>query len=197
MTSKDRFVIEYPKMQEDTIKYGTLEIYDYKEIKPEWKLILHGKVLENPLSKKHQRLKKGDLIYFHYLEADEDNMIDGMLLVDAKRVFCYVRDGQIHPYGDYILTVPAYPENTEKIEVDGKEITAIIGKSGLVEKVDIKHDKRLTKVVYAGENDLGIDSGDMVIMTRSSDQFYKIEGKDMFPIPKQEIVGKFCESNIA
>lgn len=191
MRSIHRFVIDYPRMQDDMIKHGTLELHDYKDIKPEWKLILWGKVIENPIHKKHQRLKKGDMIYFHYLEADEDNIVDDTLLVDARKVFCYVRDGQIYPYGNFLLTIPAYPDNTEKIEVDGKEINAIVGKSGLVEKVDIEHDKRLTKVMYSGTNDLGIQDEDMVIMTRSSDQFYKIEGKDMFPIPQEEIIGKY------
>ena len=193
MRSINKFAIDYPMLQDDKIRHGTLVLHDFKDIKPEWKLILHGKVIHSPVSKKHKDLKKGDTIYFHYLEADEDNMMDGMLFVDALKVFCYVRDGVIHTYNDFVLTVPAYPENTQKIDVDGKEITAFVGKSGLVEKIDIEHSKNLTRVLHCDDNTLGLNPDDVVIMRKSSDQFYKIEGRDMFPIPERDIVGKYSK----
>jgi len=193
MKSIHKFKIKYPKLQDDKLIHGTLQLHDSKEFKPEWKLILKGEVIENPISDNHEKLEKGDVIYFHYLEADEDNMVGETLFVSADKVFCYVRDGKIHTYGEFILTVPAYPENAEKIEVAGKEMNVILSKSGLVEKIDIKHSKKLTRVLYCDNNTLGIEAGDVVIMRQSSDQFYKIEGRDMFPIPPRDIIGKYLD----
>lgn len=188
MKCKDSFVIDYPEQFENHHKHGDLILLSDTNFNPEWKKILYGDVLENPLNIKHKQLQKGDRIYFHYLISEDEYMHEGKLLVPVDAVFCYVRDGKIYPYGEYVLGKPAYPENTTEIEVDGKKIQTIIGKSGLVEKVDIQHDKRLTKIVYS-QDEFEIKAGDMAIMTHASDQFYKIEGEDMFPIPYEELLG--------
>jgi hypothetical protein len=189
MKCKDSFVIDYPERFDNKHRHGTLELISDVDFEPDWKKILKGEVLENPLSDKYQKLEKGDVIYFHYLIAEEEYMHEDKLMVPCESVFCYVRNGDIFPYGEYVLTEPAYPEESEAIEVDGKTIQAIVGKSGLVEKVDIQYDKRVTRVVYS-QSKFEVEPKDMVIMTSHSDQSYDIEGRNLFPIPYEEIVGK-------
>jgi hypothetical protein len=189
MKCKDSFVIDYPERFDNKHRHGTLELISDVDFEPDWKKILKGEVLENPLSDKHQKLEKGDIIYFHYLIAEEEYMYEDKLMVPCDSVFCYVRNREIFPYNEYILTEPAYPEESEAIDVDGKTIQAIVGKSGLVEKVDIQYDKRVTKVVYS-QDKFKVKPKDMVIMTSYSDQSYEIEGRNLFPIPYEEIVGK-------
>lgn len=193
MKATDSFIVDYPQTLKDRIQYGSLNLYNYRKIKEEWNRILHGKVIENPMSNKFRHLQKGDLIYFGYLVPEPHNIIDGgMLKVPARNVHCYVRDGKIHTYGDVVLTEPAYPDDTEEVDVAGKKIRAQVSKkSGLVVKTDIKYSKKLTRVCHVAENEMGIEEGDMVVMTRNSDQRYEIEGKWYFVIPYEEIIAKY------
>ena len=198
LKAKNCFFIEYPQMHNDKIRYGTLELHDYTDIKPEWKLILHGEVISVPEGFTYdwdQDIKIGDRIYFKYNVANPNNIteIDGKkyLRVDAFGIFAYVRDGKIYPFGDYSLSKAMFEEH-DTVEVEGKEVKGkMVG--GLFLVKDIQHDKRLTKIAYTNSDDFS--AGDTVLMDRSCDQEYIVEGQKFFVIENRDILGVWIEED--
>ena len=198
MKTNNCFFIEYPKKHEDDIRHGSLILHNYTSIKPEWKLILHGKVIGIPARFDYefdQEIIEGDTIYFDYLQVQESNMveIDGKnyLRVDAFKTFAYVRDGVINAFGRYVIGSAIWDEH-EVVEVNGKEIR-VKTKGNLVIGTEIKYDKRTVNIDYVSKmgEELGLQSGDKAIMLDYCDQKYKIEGKEYFVIEVENIIGKY------
>jgi len=182
--------VEYPKMFKDTIETKTgLILAKVNDYKPEWNAILHGIVFTPPSKTKiRQEIFPGDKIYFHYLSADEQEMMihpeNGrkMLRVPESSIFCIVRNGEIIPFGGHVLAKPIYSEDIKEIDVDGKKIMARVSDSGLVTSTEVSYIKNSSKVCYIGDSlngeDLGVKAGDTVVMEINSHKEYEIEGEN-------------------
>lgn len=186
MKGLKHIIIDYPEMVRKERKHGTLTIIEDQHTKKEWKYILDGKVIAE--SKDLPEICIGDTIYFKYIVPENDNRFDGKMKVPVEDIFCYVREGQIFTCNNFVLTEPYYPSDTEDVEVDGHIIKAKV-QSGLVTKIGVKYDKKVTKVMFA-PSDADFVPGDLVVMTAFSDQEYEIEGKWYFPIEVDEIIAK-------
>jgi co-chaperonin GroES (HSP10) len=186
MRGLKHIIIDYPEMVRKERTYGTLTIIEDQHTKKEWKYILHGEVIAE--SDHLPEIKIGDIVYFKYLVPEGDNRFDGKMKIPVEDIFCFVREGIISTCNGYVLTEPYYPADTEDVEVEGHNIKAKIEK-GLVTKIGVKYDKKITKVCCAPDGaDFG--SGDIVVMTSFSDQEYEIEGKNYFVIEVDEIIAK-------
>jgi co-chaperonin GroES (HSP10) len=177
--------VDYPSTFEETIETKTgLILTKVNDYKPEWHAILHGEVLTPPSkTRMDQELILGDKIYFHYLAADEEQIIKHpdsgrrVLRVPEGSVFCIIRDGKIIPYGGHVLAKPIYSEDIKEIEVEGKKIMARMSASGLVTSTEVSYVKNSSTVHFIAENDLGVNPGDVVVMDNHSHNEYEIEGE--------------------
>jgi co-chaperonin GroES (HSP10) len=186
MKGLKHIIIDYPEMVRKERKHGTLTIIEDQHTKKEWKYILHGKVIAE--SDDLPEIRIGDTVYFKYLVAEDNNQFDSKMKVPFEEIFCYVREGQIFTCNNYVLTEPYYPNDTEDVEVDGHVIKAKV-EGGLVTKIGVKYDKKVTKVMFA-PNNADFVPGDLVVMSSFSDQEYEIEGKWYFAIESNEIIAK-------
>lgn len=192
--------IKYPKMLEDKIQHGSLILDFDPSYKPEWNSILHGEVFSVPEKNDFRiqdKLQVGDKVYFHYLEADEENMLEedgnNYLKIAMNNIFCYVRDGKIIPYGGYVLSKSIYDDDVEQVEVDGAIIPAKLSKSGLVVDIDIDHRENFSKIHYiglplAGEETLDVSIGDVVAMESQCHHKYEIEGIEYFVFHQEHLM---------
>jgi co-chaperonin GroES (HSP10) len=192
--------IKYPKQLENTIQHGSLILDFVPHYKPEWHSILKGEAHSIP--EKNDLgivdiLIPGDTIYFHYLSADEENMHkeDGVnyLRIPMHKIFCYVRDGKIIPYGGHVLAKSVFDEDVEEVEVDGKKIPAKLSKSGLVTSLDVSFRENLSKVCYIGQplewdEPLEVVPGDIVIMEQLSHHKNIIENIEYFVFSQSDIL---------
>lgn len=185
MEGVNHFIVNYPVKVRPERTYGTLTIIEDQHTKKEWKYILNGEVIGTPVN---SEIKEGDKVYFDYKVPEGDNVFDGKIKVHTSEVFCYVRDGVIHTFNDYILSEACYPIDSTEVEVDGKKVQVRM-KNGLVTEIGIKHDKKLTRVCHVADGH-GFSANDVVVMTHFSDQEYEVEGKWYFVIPVSEIVAK-------
>jgi co-chaperonin GroES (HSP10) len=192
--------VEYPKMFEDTIETKTgLILSKVNDYKPEWHAILHGMVFTPPTKTKiKQEILPGDKIYFHYLAADEEEIMTHpdngrkMLRVPESSIFCIVREGKIIPYGGHVFAKPMYSDDIQEVEVGGKKIMARVSASGLVTSTQVSFIKNSTVVKYIGESldgeDLGVRPGDTVVMEVNSHKEYEIEGEKYHVFEQSDIL---------
>lgn len=208
MKTPNHVWVKYPKMLENTIQHGSLVLDFVPDFKKEWHSILKGIVHSAPDKNDFGIQEKlteewafigGDLIYFHYLMADEEKMLkedgENYLRVDMDKIFCYVRDGKIVPYGGYVLAKSIFDDNVEEVEVGGVKIPAKIGASGLVTSLDVSFRENLSKICYIGlpleqEEALEVLPGDIVVMEKLSHHKYTIEGIEYFVFNQSDILAK-------
>lgn len=200
---KDHVWVEYPKTYKDEINHGSLVIWKDTSYKPEWNVIQHGTVVQPSNGKTMienrniiDETQIGDRIYFSYSipeAGDEFHEEEGerYMRVPLWAIYCTVRNGKIMPMGSCVLTKPIY-EDHEEVEVGGKIIRARM-KNGLVTGIDITHDKRFTKIAHIGmplegEPELGIKSGDTVMMESDCDNELEIEGEKYFVMKQENIL---------
>lgn len=200
MNTPNHIWILYPKMLENTIQSGNLILDFVPDYHPEWNLILKGDVHSVPEKNDFRitdKLALGDTVYFHYLISDEENMIkeDGKnyLRIPMDKVFCYVRDGKITPYGGYVLAKSVFDNDVEEVDVDGKKIPARVAPSGLVTSLDVSFKINLSKVCYIGQpldgdELLEVSPGDVVVMEKMAQHKYKIENIEYFVFHQEDIL---------
>ena len=192
MKTPNHIWVKYPKMFNETIetKSGLIlsKINDYK---PEWNAILNGEVAVlaphiSPTLGIDDEILIGDRVYFHYLVADEENILEEggekYLRVPVYKIFCLVRAGKIIPYGGHVLAKPVYSDDIQDVDVDGKKVMAKVTKSGLVTEVNVGYIKNSSEVFHIGkplkgEPELGVEPGDIVVMDKHSHNEYEIEGE--------------------
>tara|TARA_R110000772_G_scaffold33142_4_gene80797 strand:- start:294 stop:959 length:666 start_codon:yes stop_codon:yes gene_type:complete len=208
--------IKYPKLLENTIQHGSLILDFVPDYHPEWNLILKGEVHSSPEKNDFRiqdKLQDGDVIYFKYIVADEENMHEeeiwestesfGMtvkqkvkrnyLRVPMNDIFCYVRDGEIIPYGGHVLAKSIFDDDIEEIEVEGKMIPAKLSKSGLVTDLDVSFRENLSKIIHIGlpldgGEELELSPGEVVVMEKMSHHKYTIEDVEYFVFHQDDIL---------
>jgi len=201
--------VRYPQQLENKISHGSLILDFDPSFHPEWNLILKGVVHSAPETNDFGIQEKlfedwdflpGDTIWFHYLAADEENMIkengENYLRVPMNQIFCYVRSGKITCYGGYVLAKSIFDDDVEQVEVEGKMIPAKLSVSGLVTDLDISFRENLSKIVHIGlplegEEELGVVPGDVVVMEKCSHHKYKIENEDYFVFHQEDILATY------
>lgn len=203
MKTPNHVWVKYPKMFEDKIQLKSGLVLDkINDYKPEWHATLFGEISDlapfiHPSLKIEDELQVGDRIYFHYLVADEKNIHeqDGekFLRVPVYKIFCVVRDGQIIPYGGFVLAKPVYSDDVSEVDVDGKKIMAKVSASGLVTSVEVTYKKDCSKIYFIGKPlrdapDLGVVPGDEVMMHKNSHAEYEIEGEKYHIYEQQDLL---------
>jgi len=201
--------VRYPKQLENKISHGSLILDFDPSFHPEWNLILKGVVHSAPETNDFGIQEKliedwefvvGDTIYFHFLIADEENMIkengENFLRVPMNQIFCYVRENKITCYGGYVLAKSIFDDDVEQVEVEGKMIPAKLSASGLVVDLDISFRENLSKIVHIGlplqgEEELGVVPGDIIVMESQNHHKYTIEGIDYFVFHQSDIIAQY------
>jgi len=203
MKTKNYAWLLYPEMLEIKIQKGSLNLYLDPSYSPEWHSILYGVVHDAPETNDFgivDKLLPGDKAYFKYLCSDEEQMLkegnENFLRVQMDQIFCYVRNGSITPFGGWVLAKSIFDEGVVEVEVEGKMIPAKLSASGLVTDLDISFRENLSKIVHiglplAGEEELGVAPGDIVVMEKMSHHKYQIEGIEYFVFHQSDILAKY------
>jgi len=202
-------IVEVEEALDSTYKHGSLEVHIDPLFNPTHYARIYGKVIAVPNGKCYndegveveQELKVGDKVYFHYLTTNnEENCIYGNYYkVPYCWIFCRVVDDRILPVGGWTLCRELVLEEDEfeTIEVNGKKINGIMSQSGLVTSVYKTPSTRYATLEYIGKpikdfGELGINSGDRVLLANNSNFKNKIEGFDYFTVRQSDILGKKC-----
>lgn len=201
MKSKNCFFVDYPRLHIEEVEVGGIVLLKDPAYKPEENLVLHGTVKYLPSGLNFEfrqmegKIQVGDKVYFKYLAASEHNMTsetgEKLLKVPVDMVFCYVRDGVIHPHAGHALSLAVFDEDVINIDVEGKNIKGKVSESGLVTEIGIMHDEKVTKIAYIDHE--WVSNGDTVIMDTYCDDVYEVEGKEYFIIHEENILAKVAE----
>lgn len=103
------------------------------ESMPDWSLIV-------------PELQVGDKVYFHYNSLDEDSLLpstDGVFSILYDMIFCYVRDGKIHPIAGKVLCQPYVDKDIQEVEVGGQMVKVKMTPSGIIKQISWKDDLHL------------------------------------------------------
>lgn len=200
-------IVEVEEALDSTYKHGSLEVHIDPLFNPTHYARIYGKVVAVPEGKCYndegieveKEVQVGDKIYFHYLTTNnEDNCIYGNYYkVPYCWIFCRVVDNSILPVGGWTLCSEIVLEEDEfkTIEVEGRKISGIMSQSGLVTSVYKKPSIKYATLQYIGKplkdfGELGINSGDRVVLANNSNFKNKIEGIDYFTVRQSDILGK-------
>jgi len=200
-------IVEVEESLDSTYKHGSLEVHIDPLFNPTHYARIYGRVIAVPQGKCYndegveveQEVQVGDKIYFHYLTTNnEENCLYGNYYrVPYCWIFCRVVDDRILPVGGWTLCseVVLEEDEFETIEVNGKKINGIMSQSGLVTSVYKKPSTKYATLEYIGKpikdfGDLGINSGDRVVLANNSNFKNKIEGFDYFTVRQSDILGK-------
>ena len=186
---KRRAIVEIDKPYENEVELegGTKLVYDHS-FNPTLNARIYGTVVAvAPSLSFANELEIGDTLYFHY-NVVEDSHIDGDLYnVEEDRIFCYVRDGVIHPVNDWAMLEP-YEEHNDIVEVEGKRVRARM-KGNLVIGLQEKTSAEYAIVAHIGTNEKGLKQGDIVVMEPHFEFKNTIEGKEYFCSKVKHIIG--------
>ena len=200
-------IVEVEEALDSTYKHGSLEVHIDPLFNPTHYARIYGKVVAVPEGKCYndegieveKEVQVGDKIYFHYLTTNnEDNCIYGNYYkVPYCWIFCRVVDNSILPVGGWTLCseIVLEEDEFETIEVEGRKISGIMSQSGLVTSVYKKPSIKYATLQYIGKplkdfGELGINSGDRVVLANNSNFKNKIEGIDYFTVRQSDILGK-------
>jgi co-chaperonin GroES (HSP10) len=202
-------IVEIEEALDSTYKHGSLEVHIDPLFNPTHYARIYGRVVAIPEGKCYndegveieQEVKVGEKIYFHYLTTNnETNCIYGNhYRVPYCWIFCRVVDNRILPVGGWTLCsqVVLEEEEFQTIEVDGRKINGTLSQSGLVTSVHKTPSTKYATLEYIGKpiknfGELGINSGDRVLLANNSNFKNKIEGFDYFTVRQSDILGKKC-----
>jgi co-chaperonin GroES (HSP10) len=202
-------IVEIEEALDSIYKHGSLELHIDPLFNPTHYARIYGKVVAIPKGKCYndegveieQEVKVGDKIYFHYLTTNnENNCIYGNYYkVPYYWIFCRVVDNRILPVGGWTLCseIVLEEEEFQTIEVNGRKINGTLSKSGLVTSVHKTPSTKYATLKYIGKtikdfDELGINSGDQVLLANNSNFKNKIEGFDYFTVRQSDILGKKC-----
>jgi co-chaperonin GroES (HSP10) len=202
-------IVEIEEALDSTYKHGSLEVHIDPLFNPTHYARIYGRVVAIPEGKCYndenveieQEVKVGEKIYFHYLTTNnENNCIYGNLYkVPYCWIFCRVVDNRILPVGGWTLCsqVVLEEEGFQTIEVNGRKISGTLSQSGLVTSVHKTPSTKYATLEYIGKpikdfGELGINSGDRVLLANNSNFKNKIEGFDYFTVRQSDILGKKC-----
>jgi co-chaperonin GroES (HSP10) len=202
-------IVEIEEALDSTYKHGSLEVHIDPLFNPTHYARIYGRVVAVPEGKCYndenveieQEVKVGEKIYFHYLTTnDENNCIYGNYYkVPYCWIFCRVVDDRILPVGGWTLCsqVVLEEEEFQTIEVNGRKISGTLSQSGLVTSVHKTPSTKYATLEYIGKpvedfGELGINSGDRVLLANNSNFKNKIEGFDYFTVRQSDILGKKC-----
>jgi len=184
-----RVIVEIDKPYENEVDLGggTTLVYDHK-FNPTLNARIYGTVVAvSPSVSFAEELELGDRLYFHY-NVVEDSRIDGDLYnVEEDRIFCYVRNGQIRMLKDWVLLEP-HEEHNDYVEFKGARIKARM-KGNLVIGLQEKVSAEYAKVAYIGDNQMGLEGGEIVVMEPHFEFKNTIEGKEYFTSKQKHILG--------
>lgn len=83
-----------------------------------------------------EELRTGDIVYCDVSVSEPQFAVPGLgdggvYRAGVEQVVAIVRDGEIIPYGSYVLLEPVWPDDVEEVEVLGKKRHLRVSKSGL------------------------------------------------------------------
>lgn len=203
--SPNTVIVEVGKSLEDTVTFGGMTLHIDPEFNPTHHARIYGRVVAIPAgniydfngNQIHEEVRVGDLVYFHYLTtSDESNCIYGNYYrVPYCWIFCTIRDGFILPVGGWTLCDQVVEEKFDEVEVDGAKISAVLSESGLVVSLNKKSSVKYATLAHIGKpfvgvDELGIKSGDKIILAKNSNFVNKIEGIDYYTVRQEDILGK-------
>jgi co-chaperonin GroES (HSP10) len=203
--SPNTVIVEVGKSLEDTVTFGGMTLHIDPEFNPTHHARIYGRVVAIPAgniydfngNQIHEEVRVGDLVYFHYLTtSDESNCIYGNYYrVPYCWIFCTIRDGFILPVGGWTLCDQVVEEKFDEVEVDGSKISAVLSESGLVVGLNKKSSVKYATLAHIGKpfvgvDELGIESGDKIILAKNSNFVNKIEGIDYYTVRQEDILGK-------
>lgn len=203
--SPNTVIVEVGKSLEDTVTFGGMTLHIDPEFNPTHHARIYGRVVAIPAgniydfngNQIHEEVRVGDLVYFHYLTtSDESNCIYGNYYrVPYCWIFCTIRDGFILPVGGWTLCDQVVEEKFDEVEVGGAKISAVLSKSGLVVGLNKKSSVKYATLAHIGKpfvgvDELGIESGDKIILAKNSNFINKIEGIDYYTVRQEDILGK-------
>lgn len=208
-SSINTVIVEVEEAIDSTYKHGSLEVHIDPLFNPTHYARIYGRVVAVPNGKCYneegheieKEVQVGDKIYFHYLVTnDENNCIYGNYYkVPYYWIFCRVVDNDILPVGGWSLCSEIVLEEDEfkTIEVDGRKINGIMSSSGLVTSLYKTPSVKYAKLEYIGKplknfDELGVSSGDKIVIAKNSNFKNKIEGIDYFTVRQSDIMGKKC-----
>jgi co-chaperonin GroES (HSP10) len=188
--------------------------YDGSEITlvPEWKPNEHRKikgiVVETPVHLTGQnrgikpKVKKGDLVYFHYntLTEARELKVDGesVYMLEYHRIFCRVKDGKIEMVGSWVL-VEGVDKDIQEFDAGGLSVRGKQTRSGLVlvEDGQVAHTGIIAAIAEPndGEPALDVQPGDKVIFEKNSEFENEIEGKKYFLMHQDDLMACVTENH--
>ena len=200
-------IVEVEEAMDSTYKHGSLEVHIDPLFNPTHYARIYGRVVAVPNGKCYneegeeieKEVQVGDKVYFHYLVTnDEINCIYGNYYkVPYYWIFCRVVDNSILPVGSWTLCsqIVLEEDEFETIEVEGRKINGIMSQSGLVTSLYKKPSVKYATLEYIGKplknfDELGVSSGDKVVLAKNSNFKNKIEGIDYYTVRQSDILGK-------
>jgi co-chaperonin GroES (HSP10) len=125
MRSIKKIIVTLEKNYIDELDFNGGKIYFDSSYQPEWNAqpygIVHSVPEVNPVMYEGfiYNVQVGDKLYFHYgVVTDNDNLLEhegkDYRLVDYFNAIATVRDGVIHPCGDYVIIEPIDAEHTSE-----------------------------------------------------------------------------------
>jgi co-chaperonin GroES (HSP10) len=198
-------IVEVGKSLEDTVTFNGMTLHIDPEFNPTHHARIYGRVVAIPAgniydfngNQIHEEVRIGDLVYFHYLTtSDESNCIYGNYYrVPYCWIFCTIRDGFILPVGGWTLCEKIIEDKFNKVDVGGHSIDAVISASGIVTKLNKIPSTKEAVLAHIGKpfvgmDELGVKSGDKVILAKNSNFVNNIEGIDYYTVRQEDILGK-------
>ena len=146
-------------------------------------------------------IQAGDKVYFHYLSLEQDqNFVqhaDGKKIyrVDVSEIFCYVREGVIHPNLNWVLGVPFWAE-AKDLGNGVKGYTKIIDVAGeqkeIVSGIQFKPEVNIATIKHIGlgvfEPRKNIKAEDICYLTPDCEFENEIEGVKYWCFKHEDII---------
>jgi co-chaperonin GroES (HSP10) len=187
-----KIAVKVSKKYNDEVEFSTGEkLFMDVTWNPEHHVTICGEVVALPRGEwcKNTRgewIKKelliGDLVYFNYLTVDKENLVTGerdVYLVDLEECFCYVRGGNLTAISNHVLIEPFMIED---------KIGSIY--VGVPKKSETEGYVRHIGEPLKGEDELGLNSGDLVRFHERNSFLNKIEGVEYYVMKQQDLLGQ-------
>ena len=187
-----KIAVKVSKKYNDEVEFSTGEkLFMDVTWNPEHHVTICGEVVALPRGEwcKNTRgewIKKelliGDLVYFNYLTVDKENLVTGerdVYIVDLEECFCYVRGGNLTAISNHVLIEPFMIED---------KIGSIY--VGVPKKSETDGYVRHIGEPLKGEDELGLNSGDLVRFHERNSFLNKIEGVEYYVMKQQDLLGQ-------
>lgn len=198
-------IVEVGSVLNDTVEFGSLKLHIDPHYNPTQNARIYGRVVAIPKGSCNDEYGKGivpkvevgDIIYFHYLTtSDETNCIYGNYFkVPYYWIFCSVRDGNIIPVGSWTLLEQVIEEadSFTEVEVSSQKMQVKMSASGLITSVSKKKSTKVGVISHMaepliGDEELGVNIGDKVLLTRNCNFVNEIEGKEYYTVKQENIL---------